>query len=339
MADEIKMTRSQGPSRPSSRYWTAAVGIRSSTASTVPRTIAISALVAWSPTWATLGCVGGSWVDASVVQVVRWQGAGALAGWAPSERRQRRPTCRLGGGGARLGFTDVPWTGRLPDRERSGRGDGHRGRLVVELRHDVRRVLADPTDGVRVEHVLEVLAQHVEAGLPLDGTALAGQPPGRVQSGQVDPSEPVLEAGAPDHVGDGEHLAVLVLWPTVDDRTDPGRPLDARLLDVLLLLPDPRVALALEQPRLDLAARLRPLGEDVLPHPPHHREQHPALPAPRVEGDLSDHPSSQQHAVGRRAVHRDLGAGVPRADQQHRARRELAGVAVVRRVQLHDVVG
>src|SRR3954466_2327931 len=152
MADEIKMTRSQGPSRPSSRYWTAAVGIRSSTASTVPRTIAISALVAWSPTWATLGCVGGSWVDASVVQVVRWQGAGALAGWAPSERRQRRPTCRLGGGGARLGFTDVPWTGRLPDRERSGRGDGHRGRLVVELRHDVRRVLADPTDGVRVEH-------------------------------------------------------------------------------------------------------------------------------------------------------------------------------------------
>jgi len=29
-------------------------------------------------------------VDASVVQVVRWHVAGAMAGWAPFERRQHR---------------------------------------------------------------------------------------------------------------------------------------------------------------------------------------------------------------------------------------------------------
>ncbi len=91
--------------------------------------------------------------------------------------------------------------------------------------------------------------------------------------------------------------------------------------------------------RLDLAARLRPLGEDVLPHPPEHREHQPSLPVPDVDGDLTDSSSGHQHLVGRRQVHGDLGAAVAGAHQQDRARRELTRVAVVRRVQLHDVLG
>jgi hypothetical protein len=39
---------------------------------------------------ASLGRVDQLQVDASVVQGVRWVGAGALAGWTPFERRQRR---------------------------------------------------------------------------------------------------------------------------------------------------------------------------------------------------------------------------------------------------------
>ena len=85
------------------------------------------------------------------------------------------------------------------------------GRLPVEVLDDVRRVLADPTHRVRVEHVLELLAQHVEAGLADHCAALLVEPARRVEAGQVDPAEVLLEARAPDHVGDVEHLAVLVL--------------------------------------------------------------------------------------------------------------------------------
>src|SRR5690242_5572006 len=96
-----RIARSTGPSRPSRRYCTAAVGISSSTARTDPRAMATSAFVAWSPTARPYG------------------GAAALP--------------RHGGSGSR-------WC-----------------RAPVELVDDVRRVLAHPAHGVRVEHVLELL--------------------------------------------------------------------------------------------------------------------------------------------------------------------------------------
>jgi len=47
-------------------------------------------------------------VDASVVQVVRWQGAGAQADWASSHASATPPACGLGGVWSRSGSPDAP---------------------------------------------------------------------------------------------------------------------------------------------------------------------------------------------------------------------------------------
>ena len=84
---------------------------------------------------------------------------------------------------------------------------------------------------MRVEHVLELLAEHIKSGLSLDEAASGRQPARGIQAGQVDPVEAGHEPRAPDHIGDVEDDPVLRQRPAIDDPCDACRAFNAGGVD------------------------------------------------------------------------------------------------------------
>ena len=151
--------------------------------------------------------------------------------------------------------------------------------------------------------------EHVETRLAGHGAALVAQPARRVQAGQVDPAEVLVEAGAPDHVGHVEHLPVLVLRAAVHDARDPCGPLRRRPAGC----PSPSAGSTRSPFPSRLSAwSLRP-GFDRSVRMCSHTHQstgnisRPCQPLMSM-GISPTWPSGHQHLVGRRQVHRDLGA-------------------------------
>ena len=127
--------------------------------------------------------------------------------------------------------------------------------------------------------------------------------------------------------------------PAVADLLDPaGDPLDPALEQVPSLDADHRAAVAAQLVH-QLVAHRAPSGEDVLPGEEQDGEDRPERRGPEPGRDLAAVAAGQDRRVRLGQLVGDVGAGVARADDEHRAVADLAGPAVLARVQLQDRPG
>src|SRR5262249_28938484 len=203
-----------------------------------------------------------------------------------------------------------------------------------DVLRDPLRVALDSADVLRRERVEEVEAEEVEAAL-VRGPAPLHRLAVFTEYRHLDPAEVQVEAGAPDHVCDIQHAAVLEGRKTVPYADRLRNALDACGLQILRLHPDARCAL--RQYRWpDLPPERGPqrqhVREDELEDRVH--KTRPASLDP--DGDLALVPAGEPRAVGRRHIHCDVRPGIPGADEKNAARLELRRIAVSARVHLHD---
>ena len=123
--------------------------------------------------------------------------------------------------------------------------------------------------------------------------------------------------------------------PSLDAR-DPADPLDARLGKVLRLRADERRGLG-EEVGSHLPAEPRVHREDVVAEEAHDADADVAADAGvDRQGDVSRLLAGDRRRTLLRELHRDLGARVPDAHEQHGAVGQLRGIPVLVRVHLHD---
>src|SRR5205823_352519 len=121
----------------------------------------------------------------------------------------------------------------------------------------------------------------------------------------------------------------------IADAGDPRYLLNTGGDDVLRLDPDDRIA-AGEHLRNDLAAYGRTAGEDVMAHEPDDVHEVARQTTLDPERDVTGVATSQPGGMTRRDIEGDVTTRVARTHDQHAARTQLAGIAVLTGVQLHD---
>src|SRR5262249_39433396 len=201
-----------------------------------------------------------------------------------------------------------------------------------DVLRDPLRVALDSADVLRRERVEEVEAEEVEAAL-VRGPAPLHRLAVFTEYRHLDPAEVQVEAGAPDHVCDIQHAAVLEGRKTVPYADRLRSAGDAGGVQIPRLHPDARCAL--RQYRWpDLPPERGPqrqhVREDELEDRVH--KTRPASLDP--DGDLALVPAGEPRAVGRRHIHCDVRPGIPGADEKNAARLEGRRMQVPARLQL-----
>ena len=182
-------------------------------------------------------------------------------------------------------------------------------------------IAPDARQDHRGERVLEAQAAEVETGGTLDDAAVLARPAPFVEDRQLDPVEPLLEAGAPDDAGDIEHLPVVEQRPAVSRAGEPGlgprsTPRASRSASLTRRLGPPWKRTS----SISLRPDRGPAGEHVLED-----QQDAAATTIRAARDSSRTPqlagvaAAEDRLVGRRHVVGDILAGVRGPHHEHRA--------------------
>ena len=225
----------------------------------------------------------------------------------------------------------VPVGRGLRDRRgpRSGRAGG-------DLAGHVVGVSTRPEQHHRAERELERQPAEEQSRSLVGHAAVLLGPAVLTHHGQVDPREVLAVARAPDHARDVQHPAVGEHRLAVLDA-------DHALLGAVdtaggqVVATDPQHRGAVEADvRHLLASHGRTAGEDVAPGEGDRRPGHPGPSRLDGERDLAAVAAGQRRRVGEGELVRDVGPGVGRPHDEHGPVGELAGTAVLARVQLQD---
>ena len=159
--------------------------------------------------------------------------------------------------------------------------------------------------------------------------------PSSPTTGRSIQGEVLLEAGAPDDVGDLEDAPVLEQRLPAAHADDTGHPLDAGRGEVLRLHPDQRGG-AEGELRPDLAADRRSHREHAVAHEADDWEREACANAPVGDGNLADLSAREPRRAAMGELGGDLGAGVAGAHDERCAVAQLRRIAVLAGVQLDD---
>jgi hypothetical protein len=153
---------------------------------------------------------------------------------------------------------------------------------------------------------------------------------------EIDPGEPWMESGAPDHVGNIDTTAVFELGLSVLDPGDPRNPFYARFGQVLWLHPDQGLTGG-HQLGPGSSSDRRAGGEhSVEDDPSDERHKNPRRHALWTEWEIAGVGSGQPDVVGSRQLFGELCPRVAGTNDQDSSLLELCGVAVLGDMKLDD---
>jgi len=210
----------------------------------------------------------------------------------------------------------------------------------VGERGDSLGVATDTVNHLGGERVEEVQADEIEPGCIMDHAGLVVWHGVFIEDREVDPREASFIAGTPDDVLDLEGATILQDRLPVAHGRDARRALDTGRGKVSPFDTD------------QWSSTVQKLGPELAPNWGAYRENSVEQDAENQthEKDAAEKPTDAKRYLARAAsghvhapalgeLHRELGAGVAGADEQHRPRLELARCLVVHGVQLHDRCG